>query len=92
MKFCEKLDFLMKLTNTTNSALALYTKLDPSHISRLRRGQRNTLRNTGSIQLMAAYFARNTKADYQRKALADVLKTTPLTQIRPSFPLPSTSG
>ncbi len=78
MEFCEKLDFLMKLTNTTNSALALYTKLDPSHISRLRRGQRNALRNTGTIQLMAAYFARNAKAGYQRKALADVLKINPV--------------
>lgn len=74
MEFCEKLDFLMKLTNTTNSALALYTKVDPSHISRLRRGQRNTLRNTGTIQLMAAYFTRNVKADYQRKALAEKMR------------------
>lgn len=85
MEFCEKLDFLMKLTNTTNSALALYTKLDPSHISRLRRGQRNSLRNTGTIQLMAAYFARNVKADYQRKALADVVKAGSLATDQAEF-------
>lgn len=79
MEFYEKLDFLMKLTGTTNSALALNTKLDPSHISRLRRGQRNALKNTTSIQSMAVYFARNCKEEYQRKALIEVLKIDPQT-------------
>lgn len=74
MEFFEKLDFLMKLTSTTNSALAFNTNLDPSHISRLRRGQRNALKNTGTIQLMSSYFARNIKEEYQRKALFEAIK------------------
>ena len=44
MRFSEKLDYLMKVTNTTNSALASSTSLDASYISRLRRGVRNLLR------------------------------------------------
>ncbi|MEA4933500.1 MAG: hypothetical protein VB071_08000 [Lawsonibacter sp.] len=77
VQFCEKLDFLMRLTNSTNSALSLSIKLDASHISRLRRGQRGALKDLTCIQSMAAYFARNCKEDYQRKALADVLHISP---------------
>ncbi|MGE4275623.1 MAG: hypothetical protein AB7E30_00435, partial [Lawsonibacter sp.] len=73
MEFCEKLDFLMRLTNSTNSALSLYVKLDASHISRLRRGQRGALKDIACIQSMATYFASNCKEDYQRKALAEAL-------------------
>ena len=74
MQFYEKLDFMMKLTNTTNSALSLHIKLDSSHISRLRRGQRSALKDMACIKSMAAYFARNCKEDYQRKAVAESLK------------------
>jgi hypothetical protein len=74
MQFCEKLDFLMNITNTTNSALAVNIKLDASYISRLRRGKRSMLKDKACIKAMAAYFARHCEADYQRKALADVLK------------------
>ena len=67
----EKLDFLMNITNTSNSALALNIKLDPSHISRLRRGERNALKNEACIGAMGAYFARHCEEDYQQKALAE---------------------
>lgn len=74
MQFYEKLDFLMKLTNTTNSALSLYIKIDSSHISRLRRGQRNAPKDEVVINRMADYFARHCESDYQRKAFLDTLK------------------
>lgn len=74
MQFHEKLDFLMKLTNTTNSALSLQIKLDSSHISRLRRGQRGALKDTACIKSIGAYFARNCKEEYQRKTIAETLK------------------
>lgn len=77
MQFCNKLDILMNITKTSNSALALYTSLDASHISRLRRGQRNAPKNEACIKNMAVYFTRHCIEEYQRKALLDVLNITP---------------
>ena len=79
MQFFEKLDFLMKLSNTTNSALAMQVNLDPSHISRLRRGKRNPVRDENCLKAMADCFARRCADAYQRKALADMLGPDPLT-------------
>lgn len=73
LQFFEKLNLLMNITNTSNSALALNIKLDPSHISRLRRGERNALKNEACISAMAVYFARHCEHDYQQKALAEAL-------------------
>jgi len=73
VQFAEKLDFLMNMTNTTNSALALNVRLDASHISRLRRGQRRALRNQACIYAMAEYFARHCEEAYRRKALLDTM-------------------
>ncbi|NPV91259.1 MAG: transcriptional regulator [Firmicutes bacterium] len=75
MRFCEKLDFLMNITKTTNSALSLYTSLDASHISRLRRGQRSMPKNEASLKSMAAYFARHCGEEYQQKSLSSALNT-----------------
>lgn len=74
MTFGEKLDFLMNITKTSNSALGQQVKLDASYISRLRNGQRSALKDISCIEVMAAYFARNCVADYQCKALAEMLK------------------
>lgn len=74
LKFSEKLNFLMNITNTSNSALGQKVKLDPSHISRIRRGQRNTPKDEAVITKMADYFARHCESDYQRKSLLDTLK------------------
>ncbi len=73
MQFSEKLDFLMNITKTTNSALSLNIKLDASHISRLRRGQRRALKDEACIKAMASFFSRHCEADYQRKAVSDAL-------------------
>lgn len=73
MHFGEKLDFLMNITKTNNSALSQSIKLDASYISRLRRGERGALKNIVCIKAMASYFAKHCPADYQQKALADAL-------------------
>lgn len=73
MKFCEKLDFIMRVTNTTNSALARVISIDPSLVSRLRRGVRNPAKNENYLKLMAAYFAGKCDSHYQKTALRDML-------------------
>ena len=74
MTFAEKLDFLMNITKTSNSALAHAAMLDASYISRLRTGKRLMPKDNDMIQGMAIFLARQFKEDYQKKALLDVLK------------------
>lgn len=50
MQFYEKLDFLMNITRTSNSALGQKVKLDASYISRLRKGQRGALKDIACIK------------------------------------------
>ena len=73
MQFHEKLDFLMNITKTSNSALGQKVKLDASHISRLRRGQRGAIKDKATLAAMADYFARSCTSEYQRKVLSDML-------------------
>lgn len=74
MQFYEKLDFLMNITKTSNSVLGQKVNLDASYVSRLRKGQRSALKDITCIKSMAEYFARNSKEEYQRKAIAEALK------------------
>ncbi|HPE16321.1 MAG TPA: transcriptional regulator, partial [Oscillospiraceae bacterium] len=77
MQFCHKLDFLMNITNTSNSALSRSVNLDASHISRLRSGRRNAPRDRDYLKAMSGYFARRCTEDYQLKALFDTMKLSP---------------
>jgi hypothetical protein len=74
LEFYEKLDFLMNITKTSNSALGQRVKLDPSYISRIRRGKRNAIKDEAIIAIMSDYFTRHCTADYQRKSLSDTLQ------------------
>ena len=76
MKFSEKLDFLMKVTSTSNSALASATLLDASYISRLRRGVRNLPKHENYVPLMADYFANHCSDDYQIKAVQECMPSS----------------
>ncbi len=76
MTFAEKLDLLMNLTNTSNSMLARNISMDPSFISRLRRGTRAPARNVNYIRVMAQYFTRCCKADYQKAAILEAMKSS----------------
>jgi len=73
LEFCEKLDLLMNVTGTTNSALAHSVTLDASHISRLRRGQRRALKDKASIAAISTFFARRCNESYRRKAVFDAM-------------------
>ncbi len=76
MNFNEKLDFLMNLTKTKNSDLAMYTSLDSSYISRLRRGKRNLAKSENYVKYMADYFIKHITESYQRKAVLEALKNS----------------
>jgi len=76
LQFSEKLNFLMDITNTTNSALALNSKLDASYISRLRSGHRKVSRHQTYVKTMAEYFGKRCVENYQRKALLEMMNLT----------------
>lgn len=72
----EKIDFLMNLTGTRNSALGRALNYDPSYISRIRTGKRGLPHNLPFIEPASVYFARNIKEDYQKDAAARELGLT----------------
>lgn len=74
MNFAEKLDFLMNITKTSNSSLALATSLDPSYISRLRTGKRLMPKDEHIIHTMAVFLTRQVKDDLQKRILLDTLR------------------
>jgi hypothetical protein len=69
MLFNEKMDFLMKITNTKNSSLARFMTIDASYVSRMRRGDRAMPNNTELIESMAEYFAKKSRDDYIKSAV-----------------------
>ena len=73
MFFPEKLDYLMKLTSTSNKQLATALSVDASLVSRIRTGKRGAPRNPQYREAMAAYFARRCTTDYQLSALAETI-------------------
>ncbi len=66
----EKLDFLMRVTDTRNSALARALNFDASYISRIRGGKRGLPKNQPFLAPAAAYFARRLRDAYQRGTAA----------------------
>lgn len=73
MDFKDKLDFLMKLTNTSNSLLARHIAMDPSFVSRLRSGTRRPSKNEDYIEPISKFLAKRCTEDYQREGLFDAL-------------------
>ena len=65
-----KLDFLLRLTDTSNSALGRELGFDPSYISRMRSGKRGLPRDRFFLEPAAAYFARELQANPLRKNAA----------------------
>lgn len=76
MEFCEKLDFLMSMTKTTNSMLALQLSLDASYISRLRTGTRKPAKEAGYLRVMAAYFSRRCSEKNLTDNVIDAIRKT----------------
>lgn len=69
----EKLDFLMKITNISNSTLGKYLSFDPSYISRIRSGKRGLPKHQPFIEPVADFFSRNLKEDYQKTLIKKVI-------------------
>lgn len=69
----EKIDFLMKLTNTRNSDLGQALNFDASYISRVRNGKRGLPKTEPFIDPAAEYFAARITEDYSKAAAANVL-------------------
>lgn len=74
MQFGEKLDFLMTVTKTTNSALSKNIKLDASYISRLRSGKRGALKDATCIHQIASYLACHCPLEEQKTAICHALQ------------------
>ena len=73
MTISEKLDFLMTLTGTSNSALARSLSYDTSYISRIRAGKRGLPRRQPFLEPVSIYFARGLTTPVQRSAAATLL-------------------
>jgi hypothetical protein len=66
----DKLDYIMKLTNTKNSDLAKALNFDPSYVSRMRSGKRGLPNHHPFVEPAARFFARRVTEDYQKKSLS----------------------
>lgn len=77
MVFSEKLDLLMNLSGTSNSALARSINLDASYISRLRRGDRSPSKNENYLKAISQYFAKFVSTDAFRSGLCHALQIPP---------------
>lgn len=69
----QKLDLLMKVTNTRNSTLGRALSFDPSYIGRIRTGKRGLPKHQPFIEPIAAYFVRNMREAYQKSTIADAV-------------------
>lgn len=69
----EKLDIIMKITDTRNSALGRALSFDPSYIGRIRSGKRGIPKHMPFVEPAASYFAKNIKTDYQKKLISEII-------------------
>jgi hypothetical protein len=79
--FSEKLDMLLRVTNTPNNLLAKALSLDPSYISRLRHGGRK-LSCGEYIEKMAAFFSHRCMEEYILSALASAMENREIQNIK----------
>ena len=71
MIFHEKLDFLMNLAGVANSKIAKESNLDPSLISRWRRGIKTPALNSDSLHCLAKALASRISIDFRREKFAE---------------------
>lgn len=83
MTFSEKLDFLLTLTNTPNNMLAKHLSLDPSYISRLRRGERS-VPHEDYLRMIASFFSKRCSEEYILSALATTMEKPSILTVKDS--------
>ena len=66
----DKLNFLMRITETRNNMLGKVISFDPSYISRIRTGNRGVPKNREFIAPAAEYFAKAIRSDSQKTLVA----------------------
>lgn len=75
MVFGQKLDFLIKTFNSSNSKLARAIRVDPSLVSKWRRGNRTPAPDSPHVPLIISYFLNINALQHQKDALMDVLRS-----------------
>ena len=83
MKFHQKLSLLMDIAKTTNQELALYARLDSSHISRLKNGNRKPVEGASYLIAFSRFLARRLSTPDKQgfiKRLLDLDSVLPLDQ------------
>lgn len=83
MRFADKLSYLMSITQTSNKLLAAELGIDRSLVSMMRTGTRGMPRKKETVRNMAVFFARHSTADFQRRAIAEMLGQTMLSSSVP---------
>ena len=72
-QFSDRLNFLMNVTNTTNSALARELSFDASYISRIRNGKRGMPLHQPFVNPAAAYLASRVREPFQIQTVEHAL-------------------
>ncbi|MDD4509381.1 MAG: hypothetical protein PHY23_00450 [Oscillospiraceae bacterium] len=72
MKFSEKLNKLLALTEIQGAQLAEAVNIDPSQISRMRTGVRKRPKDTELLKLMANFLAGHCTGQYRLSSLAEL--------------------
>lgn len=73
MLFYEKMNMLMNLLEISNSALAKHLSLDPSYISRMRRGQRKPTFESEYFDKMILYFIKKIENASQYQSICKIV-------------------
>ena len=74
MLFHEKLDFLMTLTDITNSKLSKDANIDPSLISRWRRGIKFPALHSDAVRCIAKALAQRVNDDFRKSKFSEAAK------------------
>ncbi len=72
-KIGDKLDFLMRVTDTQNSTLGRALNFDASYISRIRAGSRGLPKHRPFIDEAAGFFARHVEDSIQQNLMSEIV-------------------
>ena len=72
-QFCERLDYLMSITNTANNMLVRELSFDPSYVGRIRNGKRGIPHRQPFIEPTARFLASRIEKPWQARSVAERL-------------------